>query len=386
MLFEPSEDEYELHFSQVPSEKRSDFAYVKGKVLSRKVNKRHVRFTEKALAQAEAEFKPTPFLTDHDRSFDSMKGTITNLKLDDNGLNYYSIIPRTPNNEHTITMLQNDVAKLIKTSIGGSTTSITCNLCDEELFNDREHTFGETYKGVKAFGNVNTWNTKEISLTLFPADDGSSTEIYTTGFGELDKFLVKGNADVSNNLLNEEVNSESEINMTEGGKDVGKEGNPDPKEIEVTQADSPSLDDYVKKEDFDLMMSQIKTISDSLAKKETDKLDAKKVELSLLTKEKVETYADLNLSAVDHMIGLAKKLNGDVPDEKGQVELSNLKPAKVSDDMKKEALRLILGIENASEKVAVHYADYSQGYQDDVYDRVNKQLAITFAEPDEGDK
>lgn len=383
-LFEPSDEEYELHFNQVPANKRSDFAYVKGTVLSRKVNKRHVRFTEKALTQAEAEFKPTPFLTDHVRSFDSMKGTITNLKLDDNGLNYYSIIPRTPNNEHTITMLQNDVAGLIKTSIGGKTTSITCNLCDEELFNDRQHKFGEKYDGVKAYGNVNTWNTKEISLTLFPADDDASTQVYTTGFSELDEFLVKG----SDILLNEEVNKESELNMTTGGKDVGKEGTPDPaKEIEIAQADSPSLDNFAKKEDLDLVLSQLKIITDGLAKQEADKLDAKRLELSELTKEKVEKYSDLNLSALDQMIDLAKLVKGaDVPEERGQVELSNLKPAKVSDDMKKEAIRVILGIGQTSEKVAKFYGDYTQGYQDDIYDRVNKSLEVTFAEPDEGDK
>ena len=111
------------------------------------------------------------------------------------------------------------------------------------------------------------------------------------------------------------------------------------------------------------------------------------MELSGLTKEKVETYADLNLNALDQMIGLARKVNGDIPDEKGQVELSNLKPAKVSDDMKKEAIRLILGIQKPSDSVAIAYGDYTQGYQDDIYERVNKELAITFAEPeDKGDK
>ncbi len=389
-LFEPSNEEYELHFNQVPQDKRSDFAYVKGKVLSRKVNNKHVRFTEKALAQAEAEFKPTPFLTDHVRSFDSMKGTITSLKLDDNGLNYYSIIPRTSKNEHTITMLQNDVAGLIKTSIGGATTSITCNICSEELFNDREHMYGQKYDGIMAFGNVNTWKTKEISLTLFPADEEASTSIYSTGFSELDDILIKEVAEGSNNLLNEEDNSESELNMTGTGKDVGKGANPDePKDkvIEVVQADSPSMDDFVKKEDLDLVLSQLKTITDSLVAQETEKVDAKRLELSGLTKEKVETYADLNLNALDQMIGLARKVNGDIPDEKGQVELSNLKPAKVSDDMKKEAIRLILGIQKPSDSVAIAYGDYTQGYQDDIYERVNKELAITFAEPeDKGDK
>lgn len=392
-LFDPSDEEYELHFSQVPESKRQEFAYVKGKVLSRNVNKKMVRFTEPALQMAVRNFKATPFLEDHDRTMKSVRGTVTNLSLDDNGLNYFSIIPRTRENEHTIQMLQSDVAGVIKTSIGGSTTSITCSICNAEFIDDgvvhRDHRFGKRYDGELAFGNVNDWATKEISLTVFPADTDTSTSVYTTGFSELDDLKYNEQEQKSDTLLNEEINIKSDLHMTE--EDVSNGSEPQIKsvtpEVDIEQVASQVSKEFVSKSDFDELKSIMLSLAERQKAQDEAVISAKRLELSELTGEDTEAYAGFSLSAIDKMIGLVRKR--DVPEERGQVEGDGRRDhtQQITPEMKKEAARLILGIKPTSQKVVEQYGHYSTGnYTNDLYERVGKELSVKFAENEEGDK
>ena len=390
-LFEPSDDEFDLHFSQVPKERRDSFAYIKGKVLSRNVNKKMVRFSEPALTQAEREFKASPFLIEHEKSLKDMIGTITNFQLNDNGLDYFSVVPKTKKNEHYITMLQNDIGNIIRTSIGGTTTSITCSICGKELFKDREHQYGKKYDGQLAFGNVNNWKTKEVSLTIFPADDDTSANVYQTGFSEIDKILLKENEGEGETLINEEENKKSELKMT--GEELNIKGNEVTLDAvkELVQNSIPSLDGFATKDEIGNLTTLLQSLVDKEKAKEEALLTDKKLELSKLTGKEVEIYASLDAIALDLMIGqIAELKKDDVPDERGIVDHNQTfkgKP-KVTADMKKEAIRVILGIENASDKVEKHYGRYNHNYQEDIYEQVDKAIAIKFKEDDkdEGDK
>ncbi len=390
-LFEPSEDEFDLYFSQVPKERRDSFAYIKGKVLSRNVNKKMVRFTEPALTQAEREFKASPFLIEHEKSLKDMIGTITNFQLNDNGLDYFSVIPKTDKNAHYITMLQNDVAGIIRTSIGGTTTSITCNICGKELFKDREHQFGRKYGGQLAFGNVNNWKTKEVSLTIFPADEDTSASVYQTGFSELDKILLKENETEGETLLNEEENKQSELKMT-GEEDKDKVNGITIEAVqELIQNSQQSLDGFATKDEMKLLTTLLQSLVDKEKGKEEAILTAKRLELSKLTGKEVEIYASMDAVSIDLFMDQIAELKKDVvPDELGMVDHSqNFKgKSKVTKDMKLEAVRVILGIQEKSKLVDAHYGRYNTNYQEDIYDSVDKAIQLKFKEDDkdEGDK
>lgn len=389
-LFNPSEDEFELYFSQVPKERRENFAYIKGKVLSRNVNKKMIRFTEPALRQAEREFKARPFLIEHERSLKDMIGTITNFQLNDNGLDYFSIVPKTKQNEHYISMLQNDVHQIIKTSIGGTTTSITCSICGKELFKDRDHQYGKKYDGQLAFGNVNNWKTKEVSLTIFPADDDTSANIYQTGFNEIDKILLKENEGHNftkgETLINEENNKESELKMT--GEELKNKDNEVTLDVvkELVQNSIPNLDGFATKDEIGKLTTLLQSLVDKDKVKEEALLTNKRLELSKLTGKEVKIYASMEDVSLNLMIDqITEMKKDDVPDEHGIVEHNQSfkgKP-KVTADMQKEAIRVILGIENPSDRVAEHYGRYNINYQEDIYEQVDKAIAIKFKEDDD---
>lgn len=389
-LFEPSEEEYDLHFSQIPKERRENFAYIKGKVLSRNVNKKMVRFTEPALTQAEREFSAKPFLIEHEKSLKDMIGTITNFQLNDNGLDYFSVVPRTQKNDHYITMLQNDIGNIIKTSISGTTTSITCSICGKELFKDRKHQFGKKYGGQLAFGNVNNWKTKEVSLTIFPADEDTSANVYQTGFSEIDEILLKENEDGGETLINEEANTESELNMT--GEELDNKGNEITLDAvkEIVQNSIPSLDGFATKDEIGNLTTLLQSLIDKDKAKEDALLTTKRLELSKMTGKEVEIYASIDDVSLDLMISQIAELKKDeVPDELGLVDHNQSfkgKP-KLTVDMKKEAIRVILGIESPSKRVEEHYGSYNTNYQDDIYERVDKAIQLKFKEDeDTGDK
>jgi len=391
-LFEPSDDEFDLHFSQIPKERRDNFAYIKGKVLSRNVNKKMVRFSEPALVQAEREFKASPFLIEHEKSLKDMIGTITNFQLNDNGLDYFSVIPKTKQNEHYITMLQNDVHGIIRTSIGGTTSSITCSICSKELFKDREHQYGKKYGGQLAFGNVNNWKTKEVSLTIFPADEDTTANVYQTGFSEIDKILLGENEEEGETLINEENNSESELNMT-GEEDKDKVNGLTIEAVqELIQNSTPSLDGFATKEEISGLTTLLQSLIDKETAKEEALVTAKRLELSKLTGKEVAIYASMDSVALDLMIEGIKEIKGEeVPDEVGIVDHSQSfkgKNPKLTREMKLEAVRVILGVEDKSKRVDEHYGRYNTNYQDDIYDRVDKSIKLKFKDEDEdtGDK
>lgn len=381
-LVEPTEKEFELHFSEVKENKRDKFAYVKGRVLSRGYNKKKLRFTEKALEQAEKEFKPAPYLIEHQPGLDTTLGTITSVQLNDNGLDFFAIIPRSSKNDHYISMMENDPYNTIRSSIGGTTNSITCTLCGDEVMHDKEHRLGEKYEQGLAMGDIQTWTrTKEISATVFPADEDTPKQVYTTGFSELDDLLFNEEAIESEALINENDNTISDLNMTE--HDLEKMEN-EPAQIEVAQTSAPEIDtsQFVSKEDYDALFSLVKELKDG-AQAEKDKvLSEKRLKLTELTGEDEAEYISFGEEALDKMIKFASKSRKNVPEELGFVEGGKDKVVKqnVTDAMKKEALRIILNIPETSAKVNKHYGAYKNGRALNVYDRVGKELEAKFSE------
>jgi hypothetical protein len=52
-------------------------------------------------------------------------------------------------------------------------------------------------------GDIQTWTrTKEISATVFPADEDTPKQVYTTGFSELDDLLFNEEAMENEALIN----------------------------------------------------------------------------------------------------------------------------------------------------------------------------------------
>lgn len=385
-LFEPSDEEYDLHFSQIPKESRGKFAYVKGRVLSRNINKKMVRFTDNALKQAEQDFKPSPMLIEHNASFKDMIGTITSFELNDSGLDYFSAIPLTEKNKHYIQMMESDFAGIIKTSIGGRTTSITCSICGEELFKDDQHRYGRKYGGKLAFGNVNTWKTKEVSLTIFPADEDTSASVYTTGFSELDDILMNDTPNEGENLINEDTNINGELIMTGEGETVENNGLDKDAVLELVQSSMPDLEGFATKDDVDGIKTMLSELVNARNEEKEAKLSSMRLELSKLTGKDVELYAEFSENALNTMLEREREIQQGIPDERGVVDSNNKsanRKVKVTPDVQKEAARIILGIQPTSDKVKEHYGLYSSGRRVDVYDRLEKELALSFSEEEE---
>jgi hypothetical protein len=396
--FQPTDKEYEMFFNDIPEAKRQEFAYVKGSVVTRGlINKKFIQFSDKALEQARSEFEPLPYQLDHSRELMGNAGTVTALELGDKGLSNYSAIPRTSKNLDFIEMLENDFAGLIKQSIGGVSNSIKCSICGMEVFQDFDHWMGEKYDGRLAYGIVQEWRSKEISATLFPADDGADLSIYQTGFSEFDDLLQKQQKLKSEALINNNNNNNGELNMTEPIKDEDKEtSTPQDIEQKFTLEDVQKLmsaqSDELKASFSDKFSALDSIMAQMNAEKEKAK-EALVVQLSGLTGKEKEVYASFSEDALGQMIELAG--NTSVPDEKGRVEGGSKRKVSKLDPFKRKSLAsIILNIKAPSERAlaranAYGYnlsldGDYAHVFEDN-YTRVQREASLRFAEDEDSE-
>ena len=396
-MYDPTDEELGLYFSVDNAGDKNKFVYLKGRVLSREVNKKRIRFTDKAMQMAENNFKPAPFLIEHNHSLEGMIGTVTSLKRDDNGLNYFAIVPNIDANKKYIDLLNNDTAGLIKVSIGGVSRSITCSICNKELYEDSSHYLGQKYGNKVAFGNVNDWRTDEISLTIFPADTKTSANMYEAGFNNLEELRIVGresgeNGNVGKKLINDNDQNMVELNMSD--MDENKQNSPDVSStinegqiVELVQKAIP--DNFVTKDELGEIKQLIQSFVEEKNKEKEIALSIKRKKLSELTGKSEELYVNLSENAIDILIDEINTIKPSVPNELGVVQHTQGgnnfgKRKNVTPEMRKEAIRVILGIAPTSEKVKKVYSVYKRNFGARAIDaRISNTLSQLYGDKEE---
>lgn len=380
----------EMIFSQFVSKADQEkFLFIEGKIISRgKVNLNFIQFSDKAIKQAVKEFKPHPALAEHQQNLFGMVGTVVKYVEDNDGLKLYSIIPKTDKNKDFLELIQNDVAGLIRLSIGGVAFSIKCSICDEEVYEDYDHIIGKTYKfkteKIVAYGIVDEWRTKESTFTIFPADTDTFQKetkfsmSFSTGFDELDVMLdERYKSQDSTTLINTNENTNGEVKM--------------PKDDDKIVVDTAKTDLQFKElktmvaEISQSMKDEMKTVSDKVDARfstlDNEKKAGKIAELVALTdKDDTEKYLKMSSETIDALTVFAlKNKKSEVPDESGLVDDTFRDSEKVTAGMRKDALSVMLGFKQTHSEMTEKYEKEYGVFGESMADKVNRVLGVKYA-------
>lgn len=380
----------EMIFSQFVSKADQEkFLFIEGKIISRgKVNLNFIQFSDKAIKQAVKEFKPHPALAEHQQNLFGMVGTVVKYVEDNDGLKLYSIIPKTDKNKDFLELIQNDVAGLIRLSIGGVAFSIKCSICDEEVYEDYDHIIGKTYKfkteKIVAYGIVDEWRTKESTFTIFPADTDTFQKetkfsmSFSTGFDELDVMLdERYKSQDSTTLINTNENTNGEVKM--------------PKDDDKIVVDTAKTDLQFKElktmvaEISQSMKDEMKTVSDKVDARfstlDNEKKAGKIAELVALTdKDDTEKYLKMSSETIDALTVFAlKNKKSEVPDESGLVDDTFRDSEKVTAGMRKDALSVMLGFKQTHSEMTEKYEKEYGVFGETMADKVNRVLGVKYA-------
>jgi hypothetical protein len=397
----------EMIFSDFVKPKDKDnFIFIEGKIISRgKVNLKFIEFSDKAISQAVKEFKPHPLLIEHKQGIPGMVGTVIKYVEDNKGLKLHALIPKTTKNEEFIELMQNDVAGLIKMSIGGLAFSIKCSICDEEVYKDYDHIIGRKYKFKKqehvCHGIVDDWKTIESTFTIFPADvDTYQKEAkfamgFSTGFDELDVMLdEKYKLQNSDTFINEEENRHGDTPMKEGDEkdktDAIKVNQSEP--VQETVQDTTQMDELkamVLKLSED-MASSIKSVDEKVDKRfsqiDNEKKSVKIVELSTLTGEDTKTYLEMSEDTIEALLGMARKNKAkaieqsiEVPEEAGSVDDTFRESTKMTRAMNLDAVSIMLGFKKTFSEMNDEYVSNYGVYGESTEDKINRILNVRYA-------
>ncbi len=305
---------------------KQKFILVSGIALTRDyVNKNMLYFTEKAFNTINLN-KKMPALLDHDRSINSTVGTIVKLDIQGKSLIYNAVIPNVETNKKLIDLLKNDMWGIVKVSIGGVSDDIQCSICNAQLRNHYDHYLGEKVDGKQVYGIVNHIDLEEISFTINPADDTTSSKI---GLSMVEngielsykEFIDKNNNEYkpktfinqknSDNIMEDEDNSNVVLKLQE--------------DIAELKNSISALVEFQKKQE-----EQRKLEMESRIKE-------KAVKLSEMIGKTVEELSQLDERSLDLMLETMEKLMSNVPDEKGKVDNnSNNAPKQTKTDVKQK--------------------------------------------------
>jgi|GEM_PF-4203428 len=178
-----------VNYTTIELSKDSSDATVKGVAVSYLLNSHYLKFTDQAIESAIEIFnksrrKPR-VLIDHEVNTKNVVGVVKKLYKTDKGLGFeMSINPKHPSGIF-FAIERGDVDAV---SIGGTSTSIKCSICGEEI-RDCEHYLGQDYEGKIAYGLVQNFTLKELSITAFPADEYAQIDSFTVAQSiNIDKF------------------------------------------------------------------------------------------------------------------------------------------------------------------------------------------------------